>query len=78
MSKITQDEFVRVFESLFSIENPLTSETDLSLYIRDSIDLGELIAVLKETYGVTPQDVSLFKTNTQLADVVRIFNHEHL
>ncbi len=76
MKKITLEEFIATLKILFSIEDELTEHTDLSLYIRDSIDLGEVIAVLKEDYGVTPQDSTLFKVHTRLGDIVKIFNHE--
>ena len=76
MHTLTLDEFVETLHQLFTIEDTLTVDTDLSLYIRDSIDLGELVAVLKEEYGVVPRDLELFKTTTRLGDVIEIFNHD--
>jgi acyl carrier protein len=77
MTTMTKDQFIEVLKELFSIQEVLTAESDLSLYIKDSIDLGELVAVLKEEHGVTPQDLSLFKIHSRLEDVWRIFNHEY-
>jgi len=76
MKKITETEFAAVFSELFEVNEPLNAQTDLSKYVKDSIDLGELIAVLKERHGVEPQDMQLFKTRTALRDVLAIFNHE--
>lgn len=74
---MTQDQFIEVIEGLFPIQERLTEESDLSLYIKDSIDLGELIAVVKEEHGVTPENLALFKTHFRLGDVLKIFNHEY-
>lgn len=74
---MTQDQFIKVVRELFSIQETLTAESDLSPYIKDSIDLGELIAVVKAEYGVTPENLTLFRTHSRLGDVLKIFNHEY-
>jgi acyl carrier protein len=76
MKKLTSKELADTLNTLFAVKEPLSPDTDLSLYIRDSIDLGELIAVLKEEYGVVPQDMELFKVHTRFEAVLKIFNHE--
>lgn len=77
MAKITNEQFIEVIEELFAVSAPLTAESDLAAYVKDSIDLGELIAVVKERYGIVPQNMQLFKTHSKLGDVAKIFNHEH-
>ena len=76
MKTLTREGFISILEELFAVEEPLTGDTDLSRYIRDSIDLGELIAVVKERHGVEPADLQAFKTLTALDDVFAIFTHE--
>lgn len=65
-----------VIQELFVVPTALTGTSDLAAYIKDSIDLGELIAVVKERYDVAPQDMQLFKTRSTLGDVTKIFNNE--
>ena len=76
--KINADELSTTIRSLFTVSESIASDTDLSLYIKDSIDLGELMAVMKEQYGVTVSDVQLFKTHSSFSDVLKIFNNELL
>lgn len=76
MTKLTNEQLADVIKELFIVPVPLTAESYLSAYIKDSIDLGEMIAVVKERYGAVPQDMQLFKTYTKLGDVAKIFNHE--
>jgi acyl carrier protein len=76
MTKLTNDQLAQVIKELFIVPVALTAESELSSYVKDSIDLGELIAVVKERYAVVPQDMQLFKTYSKLGDVAKIFNHE--
>jgi acyl carrier protein len=75
-NKITESQLVDVVSELFLVDETLSAASDLSKYVKDSIDLGELIAVIKERHGVVPRDTRLFKTNSKLGDVLKIFNHE--
>ena len=74
--KITKEELGNEIRSLFSVTDPITDTTDLSLYIKDSIDLGELRAVITERYGVPSPDIHHFKTYTCFGDVLKVFNRE--
>lgn len=75
-NKISQENLVAALSELFPVQEQLVEMSDLAKYIKDSIDLGELVAVIKERHGVTPKDMQLFKTHTRLGDVLKIFNHE--
>lgn len=74
MTKLTNEQLAEAIKELFVVQAPLTAESDLSQYIKDSIDLGELIAVIKERYGAIPQNMQSFKTCTKLEDVAKIFD----
>lgn len=76
MKKLTNEQLAEVIKELFVVPVPLTAESDLSAYVKDSIDLGELIAVVKERYGAVPQDMQSFKTYTKLGDVAKIFDRK--
>jgi len=75
-TKLQIHELASVLKSLFPVTEEIGPETDLSLYIKDSIDLGELLAVVKERYGVVVVDTQLFKTHSRFSDVLKIFNNE--
>jgi acyl carrier protein len=67
------EQFTAVLAEIFDVaESSLLSSTDLSETIKDSIDLGELAAVLKSRYSVEPKDWELFKINTT---VIEVFNN---
>jgi acyl carrier protein len=74
--KLSEEELSTTIKSLFAISEAITSDTDLSRYIKDSIDLGELIAVVKEQYDITVSNVQLFKTHSRFSEVLKIFNNE--
>ena len=72
--EFTVDAFKVVLADLFEVEkNTLADEYDLSVLIKDSIDLGELVATVKATYGVEPTDWERFKTETSLQAVFANF-----
>ncbi len=73
-SEFSIDDFKIVLGEIFSIEiDKLTDGTDLSQHIKDSIDLGEVVAVLKSRYSVEPKDWNAFKTATSVRDVFQNF-----
>lgn len=74
--KLNEEELSTTIRSLFLVSDNITATTDLSQYIKDSIDLGELMAVVKEQYGITVSNVQLFKSYSSFSDVLKIFNHE--
>ena len=74
--KRTERELASAIKLLFSVSEEVESDMDLSQYIKDSIDLGELIAVIKEQYGVSVSNLQLFKTYSRFSDVLKIFNNE--
>jgi acyl carrier protein len=74
--KITQSELVEVLQYVFETTQPMEETTDLSLYIKDSIDLGEVVAVVKNRYSIEPENKDLFRKYTSLKDVLKIFNNE--
>lgn len=70
----TIDTFKAVLAEVFAVNiSDLSDEYDLSLLIKDSIDLGELAAVLKSRYNVDPKNWESFKTETVLQDVFKNF-----
>ena len=54
----------------------LTTDSDLAQYIKDSIDLGELLALAHERHDCTVANLALFKTHTTFGDVLKILNNE--
>lgn len=74
--KITQTDLVKVLEYIFDIQENLNDSSDLSLYIKDSIDLGELLAVIKNKHGVEPKNRELFRKYKTLGDILKIINNE--
>jgi acyl carrier protein len=67
-------DFKVVLGEIFTIDiQKLTDETDLSQYIKDSIDLGEVVAVLKSRHKVEPKDWNSFKTSTSVKEVFQNF-----
>lgn len=67
-------DFKIVLGEIFEIDiQKLTDETDLSQYIKDSIDLGEVVALLKSRHKVEPKDWNAFKTSTLVKEVFQNF-----
>lgn len=72
--EFTIDTFKTIIAELFDAEAAiLTNDYDLAELIKDSIDLGELIAAVKTEYGLEPADFELFKTETKLQSVFTNF-----
>lgn len=72
--EFTIDAFKYVLTDLFEVEkDTLTDNYDLSELIKDSIDLGELVATIKSEYNYEPADWELFKTETSLRSVFTNF-----
>lgn len=70
----TVEEFKATLADLFEISvADLHDDYDLSTLIKDSIDLGELVAILKSRYGVDPKDWESFKVSTKLNEVFANF-----
>ena len=76
MKSFTEQQLQKVLIELFDIQEQLSSDTDLMVYIKDSIDLGELLAHVEHTYGVVPKNPELFKTHSKLSDVHKILTNE--
>lgn len=76
---MTDKEFtIEIFKSmladLFDADvSTITDDYDLAELIKDSIDLGELIATIKAEYHLEPADLELFKTETSLQSVFANF-----
>jgi len=69
-TEFSLEHFSAVIAEIFDVsESSLQPETDLSEIIKDSIDLGELSAVLKSRYHAEAKDWELFKTKTSLQEV---------
>jgi len=75
---LNNEEFIKVLRDIFSIDlnTDLSKDTDLSQYITDSIDLGELLAVIKQKYNIEPQRPELFSKYSKLDDVVKVINNQ--
>lgn len=70
----TLDTFKNVIAELFSVSQAdLVESYNLALLIKDSIDLGELVAILKSRYNVNPVHWDAFRTNTTLVEVFNNF-----
>jgi acyl carrier protein len=68
------EEFKATIADLFEVNvSDLNGEYDLSVLIKDSIDLGELVAILKSRYGVDPKNWESFKVETKLQEVFANF-----
>jgi acyl carrier protein len=68
------EEFKASIADLFEVNaSDLNDEYDLSVLIKDSIDLGELVATLKSRYGVDPKNWESFKVETKLQEVFANF-----
>ena len=76
MKTLSAEQLAEVVRELFLVQGVLDTDSDLSMYVKDSIDLGELIAVVKERYDLAPRDMQLFKLHTALGDVAQIFIHD--
>lgn len=73
-NNFTIEEFKATVADLFEVNvSDLNGEYDLSVLIKDSIDLGELIAILKSRYDVNPKNWESFKLETKLKDVFANF-----
>ncbi len=75
-NKITLEELTNVLHYIFEIEGDLDEVSDLSIYIKDSIDLGELLAVIKNKYAIEPKNKELFRKYKNLGDVLKVINNE--
>lgn len=75
-NKITQEDLIAALRYTFEIKEDLYCDTDLSLYIRDSIDLGELLAVIKNKHQVEPKNKALFMRYKKIGDVLKVINDE--
>ncbi len=75
-SKMTQDNLVEILNYIFEIQEDLNESSDLSIYIKDSIDLGELLAVVKNKYTIEPKNKELFRKYKTLGDVLKVINNE--
>lgn len=73
---LTEKEIIEVLVYVFDIQEELNSSSDLSLYIKDSIDLGEFLAVIKNKHGLDVEHKELFRKYTALSDVLKIINNE--
>lgn len=68
------EELKGVITELFEVDRVLLDDKyDLSTLIKDSIDLGELVATLKSKYSVEPKDWESFKNKTSLIEVFHNF-----
>lgn len=69
------EKFKGVIAELFEVDkNVLNNDYDLSVLIKDSIDLGELVAILKNRYQVDPKNWESFKIETRLERVFENFS----
>ncbi len=75
-TKITQSDLINILNFIFDIQEDLNESSDLSLYIKDSIDLGELLAVIKNKYTIEPKNKELFRKYKNLGDVLKVINNE--
>lgn len=79
MEPLTQDQLISLLTETFEIQDSLNSDTDLSNYIKDSIDLGELLAVLKERYGVVVDPgkfINVYKLSEALSTINESVNEQ--
>jgi hypothetical protein len=73
---LTPEEFIAILRRIFNIDAKVTlsENTDLAQYIVGSIDLGELLAVLKEEKNIVPAKPELFSKYSKLGDVLAVIN----
>jgi len=62
--KITKDQFVALLGELFEVPVNSDDTTDLADYIKDSIDVGELLSALKVRYQTTLETTDFHKVHT--------------
>ena len=75
-NKIVLEELIKTLRYVFEIEGDLSESSDLSEYIKDSIDLGELLAVIKNKYAIEVKNKELFRKYKNLDDVLKVINNE--
>jgi len=75
-TKLTLAELVKTVNYIFETGEDLNESSDLSLYIKDSIDLGELLAVIKNEHKIEPQNKELFRKYKTLGDILKVINNE--
>lgn len=73
---VSEKEIIEILMYIFDIQEELNANSDLSLYIKDSIDLGEFLAVLKNKHNIEPSHMELFRKYTLFGDVVKVVNNE--
>jgi len=75
---LTIEEFITILRRIFNIDATvvLSEDADLAQYIVGSIDLGELLAVLKEEKNIVPAKPELFSKYAKLKDVLAIVNSQ--
>ncbi len=61
---ITKNEFIALLRELFELPDSSDGNLDLSDYIKDSIDVGELLSALKIRYQIVldPNDFRKIRT----------------
>jgi acyl carrier protein len=73
MKQITEHELRDLLVETFEIHDELSLGSDLSVYIKDSIDLGEMLAVLKDRFGIILEP-SQFTSAYTLGEVLAVVN----
>ena len=61
---LTRDQFTTVLTELLDVPKGSPDTSDLGDYIQDSIDVGELLSVLKERYAVELEPNDFRKVHT--------------
>jgi acyl carrier protein len=61
---ITKKEFIALLEELFEVPASSAGGTDLSDYIKDSIDVGELLSALKIRHQIVLEPNAFRKVRT--------------
>lgn len=76
-NSLGEEEFKAILREIFTI--PLSceieNETDLSEYIKDSIDLGEVLAVVRDRYNISPLRTDQFAHHARFTDVLALINN---
>lgn len=75
-AKIAQTDLIEVLNYIFEVQGDLNESSNLSVYIKDSIDLGELLAVIKNKYTIEPKNKELFRKYKDLGSVLKVINNE--
>lgn len=65
-----------ILHHLFQVPLDISLDEDLVAYIQDSIDVGELVAELKEKHGIVVK-ITEFKHVRTLLDVLVLLNKTH-